>query len=138
MNLQQNDSSSGEGTFSLKENCPDERNKAHVCYFYEAMNTLSFALSPWKLELIKNFCTDFWARCACKKCFVQTFSVLVFFRFSGIKDVYQEDVAYDDVQQSFLFAETLKYLYLTFSDDSVMPLDQWVFNTEAHAFPITG
>ena len=36
----------------------------------------------------------------------------------------------DNVQQSFFLAETLKYLYLTFSDDSVLSLDEWVFNTE--------
>ena len=33
--------------------------------------------------------------------------------------------------------ETLKYLYLLFGDDpSVLPLDQWVFNTEAHPLPV--
>ena len=36
----------------------------------------------------------------------------------------------DDVQQSFFLAETLKYLYLLFSDDSLIDMDQWVFNTE--------
>lgn len=36
--------------------------------------------------------------------------------------------------QSFFLAETLKYLYLLFSPAEVMPLDQWVFNTEAHPF----
>jgi mannosyl-oligosaccharide alpha-1,2-mannosidase len=38
----------------------------------------------------------------------------------------------DDQQQSFFLAETLKYLYLLFCDDSVIPLDEYVFNTEAH------
>lgn len=38
----------------------------------------------------------------------------------------------DDVQQSWFLAETLKYLFLLFSDDGVLPLDEWVFNTEAH------
>ncbi|KAL7746460.1 hypothetical protein RI367_008215 [Sorochytrium milnesiophthora] len=37
-----------------------------------------------------------------------------------------------DRQESFLLSETLKYLYLTFTDDDVMPLEKWVFNTEAH------
>ena len=32
-------------------------------------------------------------------------------------------------------AETLKYFYLLFGDRSVLPLDQVVFNTEAHPFP---
>jgi mannosyl-oligosaccharide alpha-1,2-mannosidase len=41
-----------------------------------------------------------------------------------------------DKQQSFFLAETLKYLFLLFSPDDVIPLDQFVFNTEAHVFPI--
>jgi len=32
----------------------------------------------------------------------------------------------DDLQQSFFLAETLKYLFLLFSDDSVMDLSKWV------------
>ncbi|KAH7337659.1 glycoside hydrolase [Rhizoctonia solani] len=35
-------------------------------------------------------------------------------------------------QPSYFLAETLKYLYLLFSDDSALPLDQFIFNTEAH------
>jgi mannosyl-oligosaccharide alpha-1,2-mannosidase len=56
--------------------------------------------------------------------------------FSGIKDVYDPNSPKDDVQQSFFFAETLKYLFLIFSDDDVLPLDKFVFNTEAHPFRI--
>ncbi|XP_075159018.1 alpha-Mannosidase class I a isoform X1 [Haematobia irritans] len=58
--------------------------------------------------------------------------------YSGIKNVYQDVPQKDDVQQSFFLAETLKYLYLLFSDDSLIPLDEWVFNTEAHPLPIKG
>ena len=54
----------------------------------------------------------------------------------GLKDVFQVNPPQDNVQQSFFLAETLKYLYLLFSDDSELPLDQWVFNTEAHPLPI--
>jgi mannosyl-oligosaccharide alpha-1,2-mannosidase len=39
-----------------------------------------------------------------------------------------------DHMESFFLAETLKYLYLIFSEDSVLPLDEYVFNTEAHPF----
>lgn len=56
--------------------------------------------------------------------------------FSGLKDVYSSAPAYDDVQQSFFLAETLKYLYLLFSSDDLLPLDNWVFNTEAHPLPV--
>lgn len=55
--------------------------------------------------------------------------------YSGLRNVYQP-VIKDDVQQSFFLAEVLKYLYLIFSDDSVVDLDDWVFNTEAHPLPI--
>jgi len=40
----------------------------------------------------------------------------------------------NDKMESFWLAETLKYLYLLFSDDTVLPLDEYVFNTEAHPF----
>ena len=40
-----------------------------------------------------------------------------------------------DMMESFFLAETLKYLYLLFEDD-ILPLDKWVFNTEAHPLPI--
>ena len=56
--------------------------------------------------------------------------------YSGIKDVYNINSPKDDVQQTFFIAETLKYLWLLFSDDDVLPLDKWVFNTEAHPFPL--
>jgi hypothetical protein len=32
-------------------------------------------------------------------------------------------------------AETLKYFYLLFSPNDLLPLDEIVINTEAHAFP---
>lgn len=40
--------------------------------------------------------------------------------------------AMSDNLDSFFFAEVLKYLYLTFTDPSVVDLSAWVFNTEAH------
>jgi len=30
----------------------------------------------------------------------------------------------------------LKYLYLLFVDEEIIPLDKWVFNTEAHPLPV--
>ncbi|KAF4123429.1 mannosyl-oligosaccharide alpha-1,2-mannosidase [Geosmithia morbida] len=40
-----------------------------------------------------------------------------------------------DNMESFWLAETLKYLYLLFSPDDLLPLDKVVLNTEAHVFP---
>src|SRR6185295_1369399 len=37
-----------------------------------------------------------------------------------------------DSMESFFLAETLKYLYLLFADDSALDLDAVTFNTEAH------
>nr|XP_045014136.1 mannosyl-oligosaccharide 1,2-alpha-mannosidase IA isoform X2 [Jaculus jaculus] len=56
--------------------------------------------------------------------------------YSGLRDVYFVHESYDDVQQSFFLAETLKYLYLIFSDDDLIPLEHWIFNTEAHLLPV--
>lgn len=52
----------------------------------------------------------------------------------GLTDV--NTGAKDNLMQSFFLAETLKYLYLLFSPPSVIPLDKWVFNTEAHPLKI--
>ncbi|KAM6552126.1 hypothetical protein CsatB_001934 [Cannabis sativa] len=43
-----------------------------------------------------------------------------------------------DKMETFFLGETLKYLYLLFGDSSVIPLDKYVFNTEAHPIPIEG
>ncbi|XP_069335707.1 mannosyl-oligosaccharide 1,2-alpha-mannosidase IC isoform X1 [Eulemur rufifrons] len=57
--------------------------------------------------------------------------------FSGIQDVYNSTPNHDNKQQSFFLAETLKYLYLLFSEDDVLSLEDWVFNTEAHPLPVS-
>lgn len=42
-----------------------------------------------------------------------------------------------DMMESFFLGETLKYFYLLFSDDrKEIDLEKFVFNTEAHPFPI--
>ncbi|XP_051921900.1 mannosyl-oligosaccharide 1,2-alpha-mannosidase IC isoform X2 [Hippocampus zosterae] len=56
--------------------------------------------------------------------------------FSGIRDVYTLSDSHDNMQQSFFLSETLKYLYLLFSDDDLLPPEDWVFNTEAHPLPV--
>jgi mannosyl-oligosaccharide alpha-1,2-mannosidase len=53
---------------------------------------------------------------------------------SAIDDVTKEIPGLNDEQESFWLAETLKYFYLLYSEESVVSLDEWVFNTEAHAF----
>jgi len=41
-----------------------------------------------------------------------------------------------DEMPSYALAETWKYLYLLFLDHDPLPMDKYVFNTEAHPFPI--
>ena len=55
---------------------------------------------------------------------------------AALDDVTVSDPPKSDRMESFWLAETLKYFYLIFSDPDVVSLDEWVFNTEAHAFRI--
>jgi hypothetical protein len=50
--------------------------------------------------------------------------------YASLKSVLTKEKS--DKMQSFFLAETLKYLYLLFSDDSVLDFNKIIFNTEAH------
>eukprot|EP00054_Salpingoeca_dolichothecata_P033815 m.268074 g.268074 ORF g.268074 m.268074 type:complete len:658 (+) comp35434_c0_seq1:75-2048(+) len=57
--------------------------------------------------------------------------------YSSLRNVKRSSPGFRDKMESFFLGETLKYLYLLFEDeDGVIPLDKYVFNTEAHPFPI--
>ncbi|KAH9823343.1 family 47 glycoside hydrolase [Melampsora americana] len=56
--------------------------------------------------------------------------------YHSILDVDSIPIKVENKMETFWLAETLKYLLLLFSEDSVLPLDQYVFNTEAHLFPV--
>ncbi|KAL7424310.1 hypothetical protein Q5752_001900 [Cryptotrichosporon argae] len=51
---------------------------------------------------------------------------------SSVLDVTRADYEHGDNMESFMFAETLKYHFLLQSDPSVLSLDDYVLNTEAH------
>ncbi|KAG5991184.1 hypothetical protein E4U54_003929 [Claviceps lovelessii] len=53
---------------------------------------------------------------------------------SAIDDVLTKEYEPRNEMESFWLAETLKYYYLLFSEPSVISLDEWVLNTEAHPF----
>ncbi len=56
--------------------------------------------------------------------------------YACLRNVYTAG-SFHDRTESFFLAETLKYLFLLFGDDdSVLSLQEWVFNTEAHPLPI--
>jgi mannosyl-oligosaccharide alpha-1,2-mannosidase len=61
--------------------------------------------------------------------------------YTGLRNVRATNVTndterYDDVMPSYFFAETLKYLLMLF-DETVLPLDKYVLNTEGHPLPIS-
>jgi mannosyl-oligosaccharide alpha-1,2-mannosidase len=51
-----------------------------------------------------------------------------------LDDVRVERPSKTDRMESFWLAETLKYFYLIFSEPTLISLDEFVFNTEAHPF----
>ncbi|GEM06966.1 mannosyl-oligosaccharide alpha-1,2-mannosidase, glycoside hydrolase family 47 protein [Rhodotorula toruloides] len=56
--------------------------------------------------------------------------------YASIRDVDALPVQHEDRMETFWLSETLKYLYLLFSDKDLIPLDRYVFSTEAHPLPI--
>lgn len=47
------------------------------------------------------------------------------------------NLRHKDMMESFFLSETLKYLYMLFSDNSkLIDLEKYVLNTEAHILPI--
>ena len=43
-----------------------------------------------------------------------------------------------DHQREWFLGATLKYLYMIFSSDQLLPSEQWVFNIAGHPLPIYG
>ncbi|KAJ8658821.1 hypothetical protein O0I10_005548 [Lichtheimia ornata] len=56
--------------------------------------------------------------------------------YTALRDVTSIPPTQDDRMDTFFLAETLKYLYLLFSPDDMIPLDHYVFNSEAHPLPV--
>lgn len=56
--------------------------------------------------------------------------------YASVSRVSRQKVKHNDFMESFFLAETLKYLYLTFSDSKLLSPTEWVFNTEAHPLRI--
>jgi len=58
--------------------------------------------------------------------------------FAPVKNVdrHKPKIDAEGKMQSFLLAETFKYLWLLFNDDEVLPLNRFVFNTEAHPLSV--
>mmetsp|Transcript_69099 Transcript_69099/g.158617 ORF Transcript_69099/g.158617 Transcript_69099/m.158617 type:complete len:366 (+) Transcript_69099:269-1366(+) len=56
--------------------------------------------------------------------------------YATVRDVRHVNSGHVNSQETFVGAETLKYAYLIHLPDSVLPIDQYVFNTEAHPVPV--
>ncbi|XP_063373659.1 endoplasmic reticulum mannosyl-oligosaccharide 1,2-alpha-mannosidase [Cydia amplana] len=57
--------------------------------------------------------------------------------YTSLANVKTEKPVQRDMMESFFLSETLKYLYLLFSDDRyLIDLSKYVFNSEAHPLPI--
>ena len=59
--------------------------------------------------------------------------------YSSLHSVKKDPPSMRNKMESFFLGETLKYLFLLFEEpgaDQLVPLDRWVFNTEAHPLPI--
>ncbi|KAF8226672.1 glycoside hydrolase family 47 protein [Tricholoma matsutake] len=56
--------------------------------------------------------------------------------YAAVVNVDEVPARLEDKMETFMMSETLKYLYLLFDDSRTLPLDQFVFNTEAHPLPI--
>ncbi|KAK2748278.1 mannosyl-oligosaccharide alpha-1,2-mannosidase [Myotisia sp. PD_48] len=55
--------------------------------------------------------------------------------FTSLENVKSIPAEKRDNMESFWLAETLKYFYLLFSEPDFIPVEETVFNTEAHIFP---
>lgn len=55
--------------------------------------------------------------------------------YTSILNVNDTNTQREDKMETFFLSETLKYLYLLFSDSALLSLDKYVFNTEAHPLP---
>ena len=58
--------------------------------------------------------------------------------YSTVRDVTKLPADRTQYQSVDLLSITLKYLYLIFCEDDVMPLDQWVFSATGQPLPIRG
>ncbi|KAK2463622.1 hypothetical protein APHAL10511_004373 [Amanita phalloides] len=56
--------------------------------------------------------------------------------FATLRTVEKSPAPREDSMPSYFLAETLKYLYLMFKEEDLVPFDKYVFNTEAHPFPV--
>ncbi|RWS31269.1 alpha 1:2 mannosidase precursor-like protein [Leptotrombidium deliense] len=123
----------GPESFKFTENIEAKAMKQSERYYIQRPETVESYFYLWRFTKEQKYRDWAWdvVQALQKHCRVEN-------GFTGLKNVYDANGPKDDVQQSFFLAETLKYLYLIFSEDDLIGFDKWVFNTEAHPLPIKG
>lgn len=58
--------------------------------------------------------------------------------YGSVKNVNELPTTQLDYQPPEFFSGTLLYLFLTFSNDTVLPIDKWIFNAVGHPLPVCG
>ncbi|CAO3597926.1 unnamed protein product [Absidia cylindrospora] len=88
-------------------------------YFYRMTGDTSYQDKAWAIfESLDKYCKDKYG----------------YARLLDVTVLDPKDAQHEDFQESYIFAETFKYLYLIFSDPKLISLDDYVFNTEGHPF----
>ncbi|RCI02895.1 maturation of Asn-linked oligosaccharides protein [Rhizopus stolonifer] len=107
-------------TFTIDNSIYDLRPETleSVFYYYRATGDTRFQDIAWKLYLSIDRYTK------------------TKYGYTAINNVDDTQTTLENFQESFLFAETMKYLYLTFTDTNCISLNDYVFNTEAHPFKL--
>ncbi len=90
----------------------------------ETVESIFYAWRETHDQKWRDYATQIWKAIA-KHCEVDSGG------FSDVRRVSSKPTK-TDKQESWFLAETLKYLWLTFQSDDILPLDKYVFNTEAH------
>jgi mannosyl-oligosaccharide alpha-1,2-mannosidase len=95
----------------------------------EVVESVFYAWRETHDQKWRDYARDIW-RAIAKHCQVDSGG------FTDVRHVTSDTPTKMDKQESWFLAETLKYLWLTFQPDSIIPLDKYVFNTEAHPIKV--
>lgn len=95
--------------------------KKYIYKNHVLKSKLIFCYSEWGWKIFEAF---------------ETYTKLEGGGYAALKDVTKLPAPKDNRMDTFFLAETLKYLYLLFSPDDIIPLEGYVFNTEAHPLPV--
>jgi len=107
--------------------------KARVKYYILRPETVESFFYMWRITKQNKWRDRGWAvfKALEEKCAVPGWGYVPL---SDVTQSRKQDK--DGKMHSYFMAETLKYLYLLFADESVISIDEYVFNTEAHPLKV--